>query len=92
MANGKDKSEKAEATGRSAFSVPDLVTAAAIVIEESGEAGASIEDIHEEIIRKYPTYDPEAVKSTIIKIVPERITREVFTVDKTAEGRFKKAE
>jgi hypothetical protein len=34
MANGKDKSEKAEATCRSAFSVPDLVTAAAIVIED----------------------------------------------------------
>jgi hypothetical protein len=42
MTNGKAKPEKSEATGRSAFSVPDLVTAAAICIEEPVERGARI--------------------------------------------------
>jgi hypothetical protein len=34
----------------------------------------------------------ETTGRSAFSVLPERITREVFTVDKTAEGRFKKAE
>jgi hypothetical protein len=41
-------------------------------------------------MNKFPSYDPEALQSTIRKIVPETITREVFNVEKTADGRYRK--
>ncbi len=91
MTKEKAKPEKTEASGGSADSLPGLVAAAAWIIEDTGQTGADIDEIYSGIITKFPSYDPKAVKSTIRKIVPETINREVFTVEKTADGRYRRA-
>lgn len=60
-------------------------------IEDAGKKGVSKDEILEVLVKAFPNRERKSLKSTISVQVPNRITKEKFPVEKTKEGKYRKA-
>ncbi len=91
MKKGEPRPEKAAAAGEQTSKSSDLVADIAMVIEKSGETGLNKDEILAGLVKRFPDRNPEAMRSVIDTAVPDRISKEKFIVEETADGKFRKA-
>lgn len=78
----KPKKESAKGTG--------VIATIASLIEDSGKEGISKDEILKNLTKKFPDRSPQSMKNTINVQVPNRISKEKFTVERTEDDKYRK--
>ena len=60
------------------------------MLEGAGKKGITREEIHEELVKRFPDKTKKSMMNTIKVQVPSRINKERFEVEKLEGGKYRK--